>query len=253
MMQLTIRASSAAPSRTRRWLRAAGWMAVAAAGRAAAGYAANSALTWFRFGRPAAARPEEADPLLDRFMPAYEVVERHRAWVSAPADVTFVAAVETDLEASALVRAIITTRAIVLGARREATHQPRGLIAQMTAIGWAVLAEVPGREIVMGAATQPWLGDVVFRGIPAAEFAAFNEPGYVKIVWNLRADTAGEFASVFRTETRVVATDPRARARFRWYWARFSPGIVLIRRMMLRAIKAEAERRAASRGSARPR
>ena len=78
---------------------------------------------------------------------------------------------------------------------------------------------------------------------PAA-FRAFLEPGYAKIVWTLRADPVGESESVFRTETRVMTTDPTARTKFRWYWARFSPGIVLIRRLMLGLLKAEAERRA---------
>lgn len=244
MLPLTMPARPAAPSRTRSILRAAGWVTAAAAGTAAIGYGAKAALTWLRYGRPAAAHPDDADPLLDRFMPAYEVVERHRVWIDAPADVAFTAAVETDLEGSALVRAIIKTRAIVLGARRAATHQPRGLLAQVKALGWAVLAEAPGREIVLGAVTEPWKADVVFRGLPAEAFVAFNEPGHVKIVWNLRADPAGVHASVLRTETRVMTTDARARARFRWYWARFSPGIVLIRRVMLRAVKAQAEQRA---------
>jgi hypothetical protein len=98
---------------------------------------------------------------------------------------------------------------------------------------------------VMGAVTQPWKGDVVFRGIPANEFVGFHESGYVKIAWTLGADPVSPIESVFRTETRVIATDPIARQRFRWYWARFSPGIVLIRRAMLGAVKDEAERRAA--------
>jgi hypothetical protein len=76
-------------------------------------------------------------------------------------------------------------------------------------------------------------------------FRAFDAPGYVKIAWTLRADPLGESESVFRTETRVVTTDAAARARFRWYWARFSPGIVLIRHLLLRPLKREAERRAA--------
>ena len=218
-------------------------MAAAAAGRAAAGYAANAALAWFRYGRPAAGHPDDADPLLDQFMPTCDVVERHRAWIHAPADIVFPAAVETGLDESALVRAIFRTRAIVLGARREAPRQPHGLIAQVKALGWAVLAEVPGREIVMGAVTQPWKADVVFRGLPADEFAAFHEPGYVKIAWTLRVEPLGINAAVFRTETRAVATDPGARTKFRWYWARFSPGIVLIRRVMVRVVRAEAERR----------
>ena len=49
-------------------------------------------------------------------------------------------------------------------------------MARLYAIGWGVLAEVPGREIVMGAVTQPWLADVVFRPIPPEEFASFHEP-----------------------------------------------------------------------------
>jgi hypothetical protein len=72
-------------------------------------------------------------------------------------------------------------------------------------------------------------------------FAAFDEPGYVKIAWTLRADPAGT-GSVFRTETRAVATDAVARARFRRYWLFLSPGIRLIRRLAAGPIKAAAER-----------
>ena len=43
----------------------------------------------------------------------------------------------------------------------------------------------------MGAVTQPWLGDVKFHALPPEEFAAFNEPGYVKIVWMLRVNPLG--------------------------------------------------------------
>jgi hypothetical protein len=51
-----------------------------------------------------------------------------------------------------------------------------------------VLAEVPGREVVVGAVTQPGYSNVVFRPLPPEEFIAFREPDYVKIVWTLRAD-----------------------------------------------------------------
>ena len=43
------------------------------------------------------------------------------------------------------------------------------------------------------------------------------------------------------TETRAVATDPTARAAFRRYWAFFSPGIVLIRLIAIRLVKARAQ------------
>jgi hypothetical protein len=96
----------------------------------------------------------------------------------------------------------------------------------------------------MGAVTQPWKANVVFRALPPDEFAAFHEPGYVKIVWTLRVDPLGPAESMFRTETRAVCTDPESRARFRRYWSFLSPGIILIRWLSLGPLKVEAERRA---------
>ena len=114
-----------------------------------------------------------------------------------------------------------------------------------------MLAETPGSEIVMGAVTQPWKANVLFRPLSPDAFTTFNEPGFVKIAWTLRADVTGATESVFRTETRAVATDVMARTRFRRYWSLLSPGIIVIRRMMLQPLKAEAERRAAGRRAAK--
>jgi hypothetical protein len=188
--------------------------------------------------------PEEEDVLLDRFMPNYEVVERYQAWVAAPAEVTFSAACDMNLQDSAVIRGIFKARELLLGSKPDDKTLPRGLLAQTQALGWGVLAEVPGREIVMGAVTQAWLADVVFRALPPNEFTAFSDPGYVKIAWTLRADAIGPAESVFRTQTRAITTDPTARAKFRWYWSKASPGIWLIRRLMLGPLKREAERRA---------
>ena len=68
-------------------------------------------------------------------------------------------------------------------------------------------------------------------------------PGYAKIAWTLRVDPITAAESVARTETRVLTTDAAARAKFRWYWSFASPGVVLIRRVLLRLVKADAERR----------
>jgi hypothetical protein len=181
-------------------------------------------------------------------MPTYEIVERHRAYVLAPAESTFAAACNVDFQDSPVTRAIFKARELLLGGQPGKISRPRGILAQTKALGWEVLAEVPGRESVMGAVTQPWLADVVFRGLPPGEFPGFKEPGYVKIVWTLRADPIGISESVFRTETRAIATDPGAREKFRWYWSKLSPGIWLIRKMMLGSVKREAERQARERG-----
>ena len=225
------------------------WLSGAAA-LAASGYAAYVGATWLRYGHPAPPDRDEADPLLDRFMPAYDVAERHAVRVAAPADLTFAAACEQDLMALPIVRAIFRTRELVLGAEPDAVARPPGLLAMTTSMGWRVLAEVPRREIVVGAVTQPWLPNVVFRPLPPDQFIAFSEPDYVKIVWTLRADPDGSDGSIFRTETRVTTTDQAARAKFRWYWSKFSPGIALIRRLSLGPLRREAERRHSRRASA---
>ena len=209
---------------------------------AALGYASAVALAWLRYGRQGAATGTAADPLLDRFMPRFDVVERHHIRVAAPAGITLTAAAQASLKSSALSRAIFRARELVLGASPDTASQRRGLLDEMTSIGWGVLAEEPGREIVMGAVTQPWLANVVFRALAPADFARFDEPGYVKIAWTLRADPVSASESIFRSETRAIATDAAARRKFRWYWARFSPGIALIRRALLPAVKADAER-----------
>jgi hypothetical protein len=219
------------------------WSAAAVA-VGAAGYAGTAACTWLRYGHPGSPGEAERDPLLDRFMPLYEVVERHSISIGAPSGVTYAAAREQDLLQSPVVRAIFRTREIVLGAAPDGGGRPHQLLPQVLSLGWGVLAEAPGREIVIGAVTRPWEANVTFRAVPPEAFAAFAEPGYVKIVWTLRADPLGPEASVFRTETRVQTTDPRARTLFRRYWAAFSPGIWLIRRLSLGPLKREAERRA---------
>jgi len=233
------------PNHSRRYLRSAVRGLTIGAGFGVAAYLGYAGAVWFRYGHARQrTASEETDPLLDLFMPEYEVAERHHIRVAAPAAITFAAATDLNLMQSAVIRAIFRTRELVLGAQPDSAARPRGLLAQMKALGWGVLAEIPEREIVMGAATRPWAVNVVFRALPPDQFAAFDEPGYVKIAWTLRADSTGPAESIARTETRVMTTDPTARAKFRRYWSCFLPGIISIRYIALRLVKKEAERRA---------
>ncbi len=220
---------------------------------AAGGYAALVGAAWLRYGRHGRTapdqRPDQTPParaalLLDRFMPAYDVVERHQIRVAAPATTTLAAALDTSLQQSPIIRGIIRARELALGATPAAGPRPAGLLDEVTTLGWGVLADHPGEAMAFGAVTQPWLPAVVFRALPPDTFAAFDEPGYVKIAWTLQVRPLGEHDCLFLTETRAIATDPAARRQFRWYWARFSPGIVVIRWAALWMTKTEAERRA---------
>jgi hypothetical protein len=230
----------AAASRARR---IGQWIGVGIGASAAAAYATHAALAWSRYGRPQQSKPEEDDPLLDRFMPIYEIAERHHTDIPAPAAVTLAAARELELLNMPIARALFAARERLLGAAPSHRSGPRGLLADAAAMGWVVLDEIPDREIVVGAVTRPWEAKVTFRSIAPEEFAAFNEPDYVKIVWTLRADRVSDTMSIFRTETRAVATDQVARAKFRRYWSLLSPGIILIRWSALGPLKAAVRRR----------
>ena len=228
------------PGADARWL-------MASAGLAVGLYATYAGLTWYRYGR--AEKPTGIpDAELDRFMPAYDVVERHQARIKAPPETVWAAIPEMRIQESLFLRALIRIRELMLGGKSPKKELPSELIAQMKVIGWSALSEVPGREIIFGAAAKPWDADPQFRTVSASEFADFRQPGYVKIVWTLRVDPICPDQSVFSTETRAMPTDFVSRAKFRRYWAVVLPGIKVIRRILARSLKIEAERRAARPG-----
>jgi hypothetical protein len=219
-------------------------LAVSALVAGGLGWASYAAVTWLRYGRT---RPDLGEvPLVDALMPDPEVDECHSVRVHAPADVTFAAACGLDLQSSFANAAILALRTLPARLRGESVRveASKGLLEETLALGWGRLAEDPGREIVMGAVTQPWRGEVTFRPLPAEEFRAFAEPEHAKIIWTLSVEPISEHATMFRTRTRVSTTDPVARRLFRRYWAIFSPGILIIRYEALRLIRAAAEREA---------
>lgn len=210
---------------------------------AAAGYAALVVLNRSRYGDAKGYADGLEDSLLDRFIPEPEVAEHYQIAIAAPADIVIASAKQLELLKSPVIRAIFRARELALGGEPDTRPHPTALMEQMQSIGWVVLSERPGREIVFGSVTQPWQAAPVFRSIPADQFKDFSEPGYVKIVWTLRADPVDDQHAVFHTETRVCTTDGQARERFRTYWSFVAPGVALIRRAMLRPLKRAAESR----------
>jgi hypothetical protein len=211
---------------------------------AAVAYALYYGATWVGFGREKReAEPAAAVVSLERFLPAYDVSERHETNVRAPVPVTYAAARELDLQRSGLVRAVLKSRKLILRDEGEEMER-RPFLEQVRAMGWGLLAEVPGRAMVFGAVTRPWEPKVKFHPLPPAQFTAFRRPGWAKIVWTVEVDPAPQGRSVFRTRTRVATTDATARKRFRSYWSKMKPGIILIRQQALSLVKGDAERRA---------
>jgi len=183
------------------------------------------------------------DRLVDRFLPAPDVRTVHAIRVHPTPERVLEVAEQFDLESLGVVRALFRLRGWLLGARPFPHHVPRGLVDQLTSIGWGTLAREPGRQRVFGAVTRPWEANVHFTPLAPEAFASFAEPGLVKIAWTLEAEPDARHPGVtaFRTETRARATDEGARRRFRRYWRLFSPGIVLLRLVLLPAVRRKCE------------
>lgn len=188
----------------------------------------------------------EAHPVasvLDRFIPDPDLQIRYSIMVRAPAALVLETAKTFDLRHTPLVRAIFWLRGVILGAKAAAPDWSPGFVPVMLGIGWGVLAHEPDRWFVAGTVCQPWLANVDMKPISSEEFADYSEPSQVKIIWTLEAEPLGEARSRFATETRAVATDGEAQAKFRTYLRRFGIGMAMIRWLLLPAIRREAESR----------
>jgi hypothetical protein len=181
--------------------------------------------------------------LLDHFIPKSDVQTRYQIIIHAPAGVVFEILRDFNLQSIFVVRAIFWLRGWVLGAKTQPAQAPAGLIAEMLHLGWTRLAEEPNRFFVAGAACQPWQADVAFSPIPPDQFAAFAEGDRVKIAWSLETEALGPALTRFTTETRALATDHGARTKFRRYWFTFGIGALMIRRLLLAALRRRAEQR----------
>ena len=191
--------------------------------------------------------PDTAEvPLLDKFLPLWDVRECHELSVAAPAGRAFEVLRNLDINRAPVVKALFWLRSLpsrFSGRAVAPPHKARSLLEDALSVGWVVLGEIPAQQLAVGAVTRPWEPIVRFHGLPGPELRAYREPGFVKIVWGISARPLDEGACVLGTETRVLATDEVSRRRFSRYWWFFGSFIRLIRVMSLRLAKRDLEAR----------
>jgi len=176
---------------------------------------------------------------LDRFLPDYDVHEVHSIRVRAQPLAIHRALFEVTANEVWLFRALMTVRG--LGARGADGSRP--IVEGAQAGGFAILLDEPGHELVLGVMGRFWqLRQRSIRRIGSPhEFVSFAEPGYARAAMNFLIEPEDGGACRLTTETRVRATDARARRAFRAYWTFVHPGSAFIRRMWLRAIRRRAQ------------
>ena len=196
--------------------------------------------------------------LIDRYLPRYDFVTSHAEILRASPEQCYRAVREVDLLRDPIIRALLTLRSLPLQlanrlSRRVRTPvsaaQPTFRLDDMLALGWMLLSEDPGGELVFGQISRPWKPVAASSEPPAspATFADFATDGFAKIVFGLRVARYGASSSILTMETRVALTDSGSRGRFRRYWMVIGPFSDLIRRMALRLVAAELDRAAAGR------
>lgn len=188
----------------------------------------------------------DSPSLLDRVLPVFDVHNYHTIAIHASPARVHAAIWETTAAEMPLFRLLMTIRALParIAARRgtlPGVHRP--LLRAFLTWNYALLAEEPPHEIVIGGISQPWKIDGGTRRciVDADDFTTFAQPGFVRIAMNFRL-AARDDRTYLSTETRVRATDDESRTQFGRYWAVIRIGSDIIRWDWLRVIKRRAER-----------
>jgi hypothetical protein len=108
--------------------------------------------------------------------------------------------------------------------------------------GFQLLAEEPGRELVLGFVGRWWERGYGRVDWSAEEFREFARPGYAVGAWSFSVLPYDPRTSVLVTEIRLRCTDDEARRAFRRYWVLVQPFVKAMGRPVLRLIRTEAER-----------
>lgn len=168
--------------------------------------------------------------LIDRFMPRCDFFERHSTLVRATPERAYDAILTADLSGDPISKLLMALRG--MGWKRRSTLR--------FADGFTVVAEDSPSEVVIGLEGPFWRPACKVRGVDAETFNTPVPPQTARAAFNFVVERHGDATRV-TTETRILCSDD-ARTKFRLYWMLIRPFSGLIRRMMLRAIRKEAER-----------
>jgi hypothetical protein len=190
---------------------------------------------------------------LDQFVPAYQFNEFHSVRIAASRDKVYAALKQVNAEEVLFFHTLVWLRRLGRPGPESILNPPPNmpLLEVATKTSFILLAEEPGREIVVGtlvAAPRGWRprGERTPESFKA--LVASQQLGFVPAAMNFRLEECdvparrdAEPCTLLTTETRIYATDASSRRAFARYWRVIYPGSSLIRRMWLRAIKKRAE------------
>jgi hypothetical protein len=116
--------------------------------------------------------------------------------------------------------------------RRRLPSLDRSFYAELLGTPGFVEVHRDEHSLAAGYFGRPWTPAGGGRRLTPAEFAAFEDPGYAKVVTDFVA-TAESGRTRLRTTTRIHITDERSARAFRLYWLVVHPGSLAVRRSWL--------------------
>jgi hypothetical protein len=180
--------------------------------------------------------------LIEEYLSRYDVSEFHQIKIHAPADYVYAAARSLDLSDSPIIRLLFRLRELPAFFKSNARSKGLGLtMDELLKSGFILLAD-SRREIVLGLVGRFWTWSGCIQHLDAEEFKAFDRKGFAKAAWNFYISEQGGGVSILSTETRVLCLDKSSLRRFRFYWFMIGRFSGLVRRVMLRSIRDEAEK-----------
>ncbi|HVS21136.1 MAG TPA: hypothetical protein VHD88_04770 [Pyrinomonadaceae bacterium] len=177
--------------------------------------------------------------LVDSFAPNSDASETHDITIAASPDVVYRALWTADLGGSLIIKFLLGLRSLPEFAAHPCRSLPRDRkITLQTLIdsGFGVLAEQPGKEIILGVSGKFWLPTGNLSPFNREDFDRPVPAGLARAVWNFNVEGVND-QTTLSTETRVICGDGSSRRKFRAYWFFVRPFSGLIRRLMLRAIR----------------
>lgn len=182
--------------------------------------------------------------LLEQLAPSPHAAEFHQIEIPAPPEVVYRSLRTADLGGSTIIKALLVLRslpAVLLGREKRSVRSAVTLQSIISA-GFGLLAEEPGREVVLGITGRFWRPTGNIEPFDRESFSRPVPAGLARGIWNFKVAPSSSGGTILSTETRVTCGDEASRSKFGLYWRVIRPFSGLIRIMMLKAIRREATR-----------
>lgn len=192
---------------------------------------------------PPVAGPATPTHPLDRWLPDYQFVEHHATTVRTDARHCLDLAQAVDPADDPWIQVAMALREAPgrllerLGLRGALSQRPRFGLADFTPLG-----RDGDRSLCYGLIGQFWRADYGLRPqATASDWAAFAEPGVVKLALSFHTEALDANTTRLFTTTRVHCPDADSRRHFAPYWWLIRPVSGLIRRRLLARVRQAAE------------